>query len=516
MVSSMSASDTNLAAISGDRQLTHESLAQNARHAAACLRECGVEQGDVVALMARNGFAYFLLSEAVRYLGANLTPVNWHLTIPEVKYILDDCDAKVVVMHADFATEEMRLAVSDRILFVESVAPEIRAAYGLSDVFSSIASEDSALSEAMLRMAPIQGEAQPPAPALFYTSGTTGKPKAVKRKPVSAEVQDAVFSRTGYAFGLDRGSRPISVMTGPMYHSAPYAYGITVVRRGGTLILQPRFDALELLQLIESHQVTHLHMVPIMFQRLLALPEEAKRRFDLSSLRHVVHGAAPCPPEVKAAMIEWWGPILHEYYAMTELGIIACSDSNEWLSHSASVGRPAPGVDIMIQDDEGACVAAGVVGDICVKHEATDAFSYLGAEEKTRDMQRSGYVVTGDVGYLDEEGFLYISDRKTDMIISGGVNIYPAEIENALNELELVEDAVVFGIPDQEFGESIAAVVVKSHSLSEAELVNSLRTKIAGFKVPRHLKFVESLPREDSGKIKRRQVREQFIQQMRF
>jgi long-chain acyl-CoA synthetase len=313
---------------------------------------------------------------------------------------------------------------------------------------------------------------------------------------------------------LADGDVTATVMTGPLYHSAPFAYATNALRLGGMVILQPRFDAAELLALIEQHCISHLHMVPTMFNRLLALPDEVRRRHDLSSLVAVTHGAAPCPSALKRAMIDWLGPVVREYYAMTELGIVACSTSVEWLAHPGSVGRAAPGVDIRIMDEGGADLPTGVAGDICVRHAGTDAVYYHNAPEKTASLRRKGFVVTGDIGALDAAGFLTISDRRTDMILSGGVNIYPAEIEAALLSHPAVADAAVFGLPHAEFGEQVAAVLQYRTAVNETEIRAFLKEQLADFKLPKLIRVVDTLPREDSGKVRKRLLRDQWLTEL--
>ncbi|MFN5821139.1 MAG: AMP-binding protein, partial [Novosphingobium sp.] len=266
--------------------------------------------------------------------------------------------------------------------------------------------------------------------------------------------------------------------------------------------------------LIEQHRVSHLHMVPTMFNRLLALPDQVRRRHDLSSLVAITHGAAPCPSDVTRAMIDWLGPVVREYYAMTELGIVACSTSAEWLAHPGSVGRAAPGVDIRIMDEGGADLPTGMAGDICVRHAGTDAVYYHNAPEKTASLRRNGFVVTGDIGVLDADGFLTISDRRTDMILSGGVNIYPAEIEAALLGHPAVADAAVFGLPHAEFGEQVAAVLQYRAPVAETELRAFLKERLADFKLPKLIRAIDALPREDSGKVRKRLLRDEWLAEL--
>ena len=347
-------------------------------------------------------------------------------------------------------------------------------------------------------------------PPLFYTSGSSGRPKAVLRNNVTPEIAARISARTSYAWGFDQ--TPIrSVMTGPLYHSAPNGYANMVLQSGGALALAARFDAESLLALIERYEITHLHLVPTMFVRLLYLPEDVRRGYRLDSLVHVTHGAAPCPADIKRSMIDWWGNVIHEYYAMTETGIITCCSSDEWLEHEGTVGRPAPGVEIEIRDGDGNRQSAFDEGVICVKHEGTHCISYLNDDDRSAALQQNDFLVTGDIGYLDEEGFLYVSSRQSDMVISGGVNIYPAEIEAELVAMEDVADCVVFGIPDAEFGEKLVAVIEQKGAARGEKVAAYLKTRLADFKVPRIYSFVDHLPREDSGKVKKQLIKQDYL-----
>jgi long-chain acyl-CoA synthetase len=327
--------------------------------------------------------------------------------------------------------------------------------------------------------------------------------------PAAAQVFAAMAANV-FGIAPDRTLR--TVITGPLYHSAPNAYGLYAVRMGGLVVLQPRFDAEELLRLIEQYRITHLHMVPTMFVRLLRLPEEVKRSYDLSSLEWVVHAAAPCPVEVKQAMIDWWGPVVHEYYGATETGIVTFHTSDEALRKPGTVGRPLPGGTVRIHNAEGRILPPGEVGEIYLWLDGFPDFTYHGLDEKRREVGRDGLVTLGDVGYLDKDGYLFICDRARDMVISGGVNIYPAEIEMALLAMPGVRDCAVFGIPDAEFGEKLCAYIEPDPSmpLSASEVASFLRGRLADFKVPRVIEFAAALPREDSGKIIKRKLREPY------
>jgi long-chain acyl-CoA synthetase len=292
-----------------------------------------------------------------------------------------------------------------------------------------------------------------------------------------------------------------TVIPGPMYHSAPYAYATTAARSlDGFLVLQDRFDPEELLALVERYAITSLYLVPTMFVRLLRLSREVRDRYDLSSLRNVSHTAAPCPPEVKRGMIEWLGPIITEFYGSTEVGLVAGCNSEEWLAHPGTVGRPLATCTIKILDENG-IVEPGEVGEIFMRAGGFTDFTYEGRPQSRAEVEREGLITGGDVGYFDEEGYLFICDRVRDMIISGGVNIYPIEIEACLLQLEGVADCAVFGIPDPEFGEAVAAAVqlTSGASLSVDEIQAHVRAHLSAFKVPTVVQFHEILPREDSG-----------------
>ncbi|MEZ5498674.1 MAG: AMP-binding protein [Steroidobacteraceae bacterium] len=517
----MSAADKNDIAVTsptdgvlcGDRYRSPAQIERNAARAASALHDNGVWQGDVVALLLRNDFAYFEATAAASRLGAASVPLNWHLAAEEIAYILDDCGAKVLIAHTDLLTEEV-VAICSRVTIIAvQTPPEVCAAYAIEPARARLIGALPEWSQWFAGYEPWTRPARSIVSPMFYTSGTTGRPKGVRRGAPPVQMIQRIQQRTGTAFGLDQ--PPVrSVMTGPLYHSAPNAYGMRVVADGGLLVLQPRFDPEELLALIEKHRVTHLHMVPTMFVRLLALPESTRRRYDLTSLRHVVHGSAACPQDVKQRMIEWWGPVINEYYAMTETGIITVNDSAGWLSHRGSVGRAAPGVNILIADDELNPCPPNVAGEICMRAEHTAFVTYHRADSKTAAMRLGDFVRTGDIGHLDEDGYLYISDRKSDMVISGGSNIYPAEIETLLITMPGLRDCAVFGVPDAEYGERLIAVVDAQEQVSEQAVRGFLDGRIARYKVPREIIFDHDLPREDSGKIKKRLLRSRYLERM--
>ena len=495
---------------SGEREVTQQALFERAARAASGFHSLGVRDGDAVGLMLRNDLSFFEAHFAVRTLGAYPVPINWHFQGEEAGYILRDAGAKALVIHADLLPQAAEALPDGLPVLVAETPPEIARAYGLNPGQGRVREEATDWASWLEGFEPWAGPAAPERGSMIYTSGSTGQPKGVRREPMTPEQFQKVSERLGTVMGLSPDMR--AVVTGPLYHSAPNAYATFSIMLGGTLVLQPRFDPAELLALIERHRISHLHMVPTMFVRLLRLPEEVKRRHDLSSLRHVVHAAAPCPPEVKRAMIEWWGPVIMEYYGSTESGAVVFCDAEQWLARPGTVGTPLPDCTVRILDDDGKPLPTGERGEIYMRNRGLPDFTYHGKDDKRREIERDGLITSGDVGYLDEGGYLFLCDRKIDMVISGGVNIYPAEIEAALVALPGVLDCAVFGIPDSEYGESLMAAVQPEPGarLSESDVRAFLAGRLAGYKIPRRIEFLSELPREDSGKIFKRKLRDPY------
>lgn len=496
--------------LAGERFLSDTELSRNAGRAASALHDAGVWQGDTVAILLRNDLPYFEVTRGAGLLGATIVALNWHMTAAEISYILEDCDAKVMVAHCDLLTESVLAVCAGLEVIAVKPPTDIVAAHDLQSEQCRVPGAIPEWSAWLAGYAEWQQPALAPINPMFYTSGTSGLPKGVRRKPVAPEVAQRAAARSARAWGLDQ-TAVISVMTGPLYHSAPNAYGMSVVRNGGLLVLQPRFDAQELLALIETHRVSHLHMVPTMFNRLLNLDEGTRSKADVSSLKFVTHGAAPCPRDIKQAMIEWWGEVIYEYYAMTETGIIATCDSRQWLAHPGTVGTAVDGVELRIRKEGGLPAETGETGQICVRSETTPFVSYHRAEEKTASLREGDFILTGDVGHIDADGFLYISDRLSDMVISGGVNIYPAEVEKVLLGMPGVTDCAVFGVPDPEFGERLVAVIATEAAPDNASVQRYLAKSLSNYKIPREYHFDLPLPREDSGKIKKRLLRDMLL-----
>ncbi len=347
--------------------------------------------------------------------------------------------------------------------------------------------------------------------SLIYTSGTTGFAKGVIRNAMTPEQSTQVATATLAGMGLRPGMS--TIVTAPMYHAAPNAQGLFAVALGIDLTIMPRFAPEEFLRLVSEQRITHAQVVPTMFVRLLELPEEVRARYDIRCLEAVVHAAAPCPAHIKQRMIDWFGPVILEYYGGTETGIVVSCDTAQWLAHPGTVGAPLAGADIHVFDPLGELLPQGETGEVYVKPPPFwPGFTYLGLEEKRREIDRDGYISIGDIGRVDDDGFLYLSDRARDMVISGGVNIYPIEIEACLLELPGVRDVAVFGIPDDSFGEALAAHVDidPEAGLSEDDVRDHVRRRLAGYKVPRVVAFDDALPREESGKIFKRRIRERY------
>ncbi len=465
---------------------------------AGWLDVAGVRAHDRVAYLLDNCIPVFEIGAACQLFGAFPVPINYHASADETRYVLEDSGARALI-------------TSQR--HVERVAGAARGLAALDGrkLLVGGSQEDFSGYDETLAAATLFTEHARPAPGVvIYTSGTTGEPKGVMRGPVSPE-RALRFVRV-FRDVCKLGSHPTHLVTGPLYHSAPSTFARLSLRLGGRVVILPRFDPETVLRAIETYQVTHVHLVPTMMHRLLALPEATRRRYRLDSLRAVQHAAAPCPPETKRAMIDWWGPLIDEYFGSTEAGICTYITAREALERPGSVGRAIEGVSLRILDEQGHELEAGRVGDVCVGTDASRDFDYHGAADKLASARRGELFATGDMGYLDDEGYLYLVDRRADLVISGGVNIYPAEIESALVTHPAVHDCAVFGIPDDEWGERLHAVVElePGATASEAELVGFVADRVARYKLPRSMQFVTELPREPSGKIFKRKLREPF------
>ncbi len=495
----------------GSQTRDYPELLARAARIAAGLQQLGVGAGDRIAIFLRNDMAFLESSVAAGILGVSPVPVNWHWKDDELNYLLLDSSSKVVFAHSDLVPT-VEAALPDGVVIVEvPLTEELASLYGVPADRAAATGRHHEYEAFIAGHEPVTAAAQDAPLGVIYTSGTTGRPKGIIRERMDPETRLAgaltVMSRLGFDPSMK------TMVPAPMYHTAPNVHALGAVSLGMDLTVLPKFDAEDFLRTVEANQVDHIQMVPTMFVRLLKLPEEIKSKYDLSSLKNVVHAAAPCPPDVKHAMIEWWGPIITEYYGGSETGIAVWCDSPEWLAHPGTVGKAVDGADIRILGDDDEILSVGEVGRVFIRPaDNWPNFTYIGDDEKRRNMEVDGYLTVGDVGRLDQDGFLYLCDRANDMVISGGVNIYPAEIEAALFGLAGVRDVAVFGIPDDEFGEALAAHIDADPAagLTEDAVRDYARQKLAGYKVPKVVVFDSDLPREDSGKLFKRKLREPY------
>ena len=488
---------------SGDT-VTYRELDERSIRLARVWRDAGLQRGDHVALLADNHPRYFEVYWAAIRSGLYLTAVNRYLSGDEAAYVVNDCGARaLVVSHAvSNLAEELAALLNDCPL---------RLAFGGAvdgyDVYEDVAASVTA--------APLDD--QPVGATMLYSSGTTGRPKGIKRPLPERQIDEPDPTGRGVSSAFGMSADTVYLSPAPLYHAAPLAFSAGVQALGGTVVVMEKFDALDCLAAIERHRVTAAQFVPTMFVRMLKLDPDVRSTHDLSSLRVAIHAAAPCPVEVKRQMIEWWGPILVEYYAGTEGNGSTIITSDQWLAHPGSVGRSSVGV-VHICDENGAEVSTGEAGTVYFE-QARMPFEYHGDAEKTRNAQHpehANWSTLGDVGYLDDDGYLYLTDRKAFMIISGGVNIYPQEIEDALVLHPSVGDVAVFGVPDDDMGEAVQAVIepalgVEPSPALAGELLGYLRDRIAHYKVPRGIDFIDEMPRLPTGKLYKRVLRDRYV-----
>jgi len=499
--------------------LNYAELAARADRYARGLHSLGLRAGDTLAVMLPNGVDLISVYFAATQIGLYVVPVNWHLVGAEVAYLLADSEAKVFVAHQRFDAVAVEAVETVRAAAAAETGTETGTENGTAPATFAVGEVSGFRPLAELGADEPAGrpDDRTLGAPMVYTSGTTGRPKGVRRALTGADPDEMPAAGRWFfgIFGLDPFDGHVHLCCSPLYHTAVLNVATLSIQHGHPTVLMDRFDAEEMLRLIDRHRVTYSHMVPTQFSRLLTIPEDVRDRYDLSSLRNMIHGAAPCPAEVKRQMLKWWGPVVTEYYAATEGGGTTIT-ATEWLERPGSVGKAWPGSVVRILDDDGHDLPVQTPGLVYLRM-GTSTFEYHGDKEKTQAARVGDLFTLGDVGYLDDEGYLYLCDRKSDLIITGGVNVYPAEIEGELASHPAVADVAVFGIPHPEWGEEIKAVVQPAEGVQPgeelaAELIEFARRRLAGFKVPRTIDFTEELPRDPNGKLYKRRLRDPYWQ----
>jgi acyl-CoA synthetase (AMP-forming)/AMP-acid ligase II len=477
-----------------DRRLSWREYHERRNRLAHALADLGLTAGEHVVLYAHNALEVILASAAARALGLIPVPMNHRLTADEVAYILDDSDAVAVFVGDAFVPMLER---------VRARAPRLRHAILLGAERQPWAHHLDDLLAA--------GRPDPVAAApglggsMIYTAGTTGRPKGARRRTSDPA---AVLPRLAALHCV--APDDVHLVAGPLYHSAPGGFALYAHMLGQTVVVMPRFDAEDALRTIARHRCTTTFMAPTLLKRLVDLPEAVRARHDVSSMRSIVVAAAPCPMRVKEAVLAWFGPVLYEFYGSTELGVNTVLAPPDMLRKPRSCGRAAPGVELAVLDDAGRALPAGQPGELHVRRDSGVFEGYYKNAVATRETERGDWLSVGDVAWMDDEGFVYICDRKRDMIISGGVNIYPAEIEDVLHRHPAVEDAAVFGVPDPEWGERVHAAIQPrpGSAPAAAEIVDFCRRHLADYKTPREVSFHDEFPRDTAGKLVKRVLRE--------
>ncbi|WP_024800820.1 acyl-CoA synthetase [Nocardia sp. BMG51109] len=484
------------------REVGYGELAAQADRIARGLQAKGMRAGDVLVSMVHNSAEALAVYFAAYQAGLYIVAVNWHLTGPEVAYILGDSEAEVFIADERFA-EAARIAADEA-----KVPADARYSVGEVAGFRPLAelgATETGRPDARTTGAP-----------MLYTSGTTGRPKGVRRPLTGADPDVVGPQSTGFfgLFGLQPFDEHVHICGSPLYHTAVLNFASISIQLGHKVVLMDKWDPEEMLRLIDKHRVTHSHMVPTQFHRLLALPEQVRAKYDVSSLRCMIHGAAPCPQETKRQMLEWWGPVVTEYYAATEGGGTSISGA-EWLRKPGSVGKAWPYAVVKVLGDDGAELPPGETGTVYMRMGGSN-FEYHKDRAKTEDARVGDLFTVGDIGHMDEDGYLYLHDRRSDLILSGGVNIYPAEIENELITHPKVADVAVFGLPHEDWGQEVKAVVQPAEGIVgderlTRELMEFAASRLAKYKLPRSIDYLDELPRDPNGKLYKRKIRESYV-----
>jgi long-chain acyl-CoA synthetase len=494
-----------LALADDENSLTFAELDEQVNRLINALRGAGLSEGDTIAIVSGNRNEWFMLALACANTGITHVPVNWHLVGPEIAYILADSGAKAVMAGHRFIDEVARALEDERCGAIELCLVAGQETTGRFQSFDEFVAGGD----------PAEPENQSFGGPMFYTSGTTGNPKGVRSSLSAMEpgTTPEIWHLIGAGFSQLLEVPGVTALCGPVYHSAQWAFSFLPMMAGSATVMQHRYDSAGLLELIDAHQATNVHLVPTQMKRLVDLPDEVKASYDGASMKLVLHGAAPCPPVVKQAMIDWWGPKITEYYGSTEGSVITMINAEQWLEKGGSLGPPMPNMEIMVVGSDGTHLGPGQEGTLYFKNGMGMDFEYHNAPEKTAEAHlEPGVFTTGDVGYVDDDGYLWLSDRKIDMIISGGVNIYPAEIEQVLGGHPMVADVAVIGVPNEEYGEEVKAVVVLNDAAGDVDETTSAlgafcREQLAGYKCPRSYDVSDALPRTGTGKVQKRKLR---------
>ena len=484
------------------REVTAGELLAGTNQVVHGLRALGLQHGDTLAVMLTNELAMLEVYLAATQAGWYVTPINSHLTATEVAYIVQDCDAKA--LFCSERTADACKQAAEAIGFPENARFATVHVSGFRDYAD--------LKKGQPTSAPADRKAGAP---MTYTSGTTGQPKGVRR-PLPDAPPEPIAERNAMflmLFGITPKDDGVHLVVSPLYHTAVLNFCTNHMHFGHTVVLMDKWTPELTLEKIARYRVTTSHMVPTQFKRLLSLPADVKARADVSSLRHMIHSAAPCPVDVKRSMIEWWGNTIYEYYAASEGGGTLAAPA-EWLTHPGTVGKAWPISQLKVVKDDGTPCAPREVGTVYMSM-GQHTFAYHKDQKKTDSTWKDGFFTVGDAGYLDEEGYLYLCDRKSDMIISGGVNIYPAEIESVLGTHPKVRDVAVFGIPDEDWGEHVKAVVELAAGAQPGqaladEILAFCKERLAGFKCPKSIDFTPALPRDPNGKLYKRKLRDPY------
>jgi len=495
----------------GEQEFSPSDLANRSAMAAGVLASFGIAEGDTFALMVRNSPTLIAIMLAARQIGAYFVSLNWHFKADEAGYILRDSGAKALVIHSDLLAQISR-GIPDGMPLLEvkldasvempqnSSKPSVRHTI---DWYTCLA-----------QAKPLVTTSDRPRGMIPYTSGTTGQPKGVRRIPPRPEDGPAAAQRLARMYRTGLGITPDGrcLISAPLYHTAPTSYVMFASQCGAWLRVEPRFDAETTLAAIERYKITHAYLVPTMLVRLLRLPSEIRIRYNLNSLRFVAVTGAPCAVSIKRAMIEWFGDVIYETYAASELGYLTSISSKEALAKPGSAGRPIEGVTIRILDDQCRDMPVGMIGKIYARQTLAPEFTYINRQKDRASIEHEGFLTVGDIGCVDTDGYLYVTDRRNDLVLSGGVNIYPTEIEAQLMEMAGVADCAVFGVPDPEFGQALVAVIQPSGdvALTPWDVQAFLSNRLANFKIPRVIEFRATLPREETGKIFKRKLRDEY------